>query len=163
MSIAIKRVREQWVFRRNIGWRKKAVVAEEITLAFKPVDHHSNGVGTAVSGVSVSNGGDCRKRSSLVYSKHRIVGRVFDLGIIDASICCVDSRLGFVGLFNALCERADVRIKFMERKRVFITGLGIVSGIGNDLNNVTIAYARSSTVFDLFLRIPLMKTMTAEQ
>ena len=25
----------------------------------------------------------------------------------------------------------------MERKRVFVTGLGIVSGIGNDLNNVT--------------------------
>ena len=57
MSIAVKRVREPLaVFSGQISvGGKKAVVAEEITLAFKPVDHHSNGVGTAVSGVSVSN------------------------------------------------------------------------------------------------------------
>ena len=66
MSIAVKRVREPLaVFSGQISvGGKKAVVAEEITLAFKPVDHHSNGVGTAVSGVSVSNGSELSRNGA---------------------------------------------------------------------------------------------------
>ena len=66
MSIAVKRVREPLaVFSGQISvGGKKAVVAEEITLAFKPVDHHSNGAGNAVSGVSVSNGSELSRNGA---------------------------------------------------------------------------------------------------
>ena len=58
MSITVKRVREPLaVFSGQISvGGKKAVVAEEITLAFKPVENYSNGAGTAVNEVSASNG-----------------------------------------------------------------------------------------------------------
>ena len=66
MSITVKRVREPLaVFFGQISvGGKKAVVAEEITLAFKPVEHHSNGAGTAVNGVSASNGSELSRNGA---------------------------------------------------------------------------------------------------
>ena len=60
MSITVKRVRDPLaVFSGQISvGGEKAVVAEEITLAFMPVDHHSNGVGAAVNGFSASSGSE---------------------------------------------------------------------------------------------------------
>lgn len=54
MSVTVKRVREPLaVFSGKISVDgEKAVVAEEITLAFKPVDQQSNGAGPNVNGVS---------------------------------------------------------------------------------------------------------------
>ena len=66
MSITVKRVREPLaVFSGQISvGGKKAVVAEEITLAFKPVENYSNGAGTAVNGVSASNGSELSRNGA---------------------------------------------------------------------------------------------------
>ena len=66
MSITVKRVRDPLaVFSGQISvGGEKAVVAEEITLAFMPVDHHSNGVGAAVNGFSASNGSELSRNGA---------------------------------------------------------------------------------------------------
>ena len=66
MSITVKRVREPLaVFSGQISvGEEKAVVAEEITLAFKPVDHQSSGAGVAVNGVSASNASELSRNGA---------------------------------------------------------------------------------------------------